>query len=420
LLNNGFAPICYLSADATKPYTNTLALIYLLTGILFYRIIPDFYNSNNNNSKNINMGWGLVFSGVSAASGLFNAIDESHANRKIRADLNLIKDYLKNLKKTLQQVKIQNEEILLKLDELPEKIRQIVEEIVQTALLEERYSDLDDVRENFLTLRRWKRVSIRSQEWQRYSSSMNYVFDHENRISRLFELINICEFALCITRNRAKSLVILRLDQKIESISLLVDEFKESIESNLDKLKIDLDKTKYILSHNLSPDLSDFNNLNFKKQPNKTKTERYHVQECEWRRRSGGPRGERDDMYRYCENIAKTRQVPDVTFHNARDKHIAKINSEISKIRIQISQFAELNAVLKALGNYRNRISFKSFDEINQNDKALILIDNPDSEAQISKNEIDIKEITELFEFENENDFNKIEYWSENKSFNGI
>jgi|GEM_PF-5726580 len=359
------------------------------------------------------MGWGLVFAGVSAAAGLFNAIDESRANRRIIADLSEIKKYLKNIKKSIRFVKLQNEEILLKLDELPIRITRIVETVVSNAILEEKYSDIDDLRENFITLSRWRGVSLRGREWSKFSSSINYVFDHENRISRLLDLISISELALCITKNRAKSIVVLRLDNKIDSLEFLTNTFQEKIESQLEKLIIDLNNTKYIKSHNLSPELGDLKNLVFKKQPNRNKTQYYIEEVCETY--IGGTR-EVDRVITKCKNVRRSRQVPDVQFHNLRDNYINLINNTIQTIEKQILEFGQLTSILNCLKKYRNNISEKSIKTILDIEEPMLFldtdlsnkIDNPQSISSSELNKfLEIKD--EVFEFK--------ELDTENESF---
>jgi hypothetical protein len=361
------------------------------------------------------MVWGLVFAGVSAASGLFNAIDESRANRRIVADLSEIKKYLKELRKSIRFVKLQNEEILLKLDELPDRITRIVVTVVSNALLEERYSDLDDIRENFITLRRWSRVSLRGREWSRFSNSMNYVFDHENRISRLLDLITISEFALCITRNRAKSIVILRLDNKIESLDNLKNEFQDRIENQLEKLLIDLNNTKYVKSHNLSPELEEFENLIFEKQPNRNKTEYYNQRVCR-DVNIGGPAG----RVTRCRNERKSRQIPDTQFHNSRDNYINNINQTIAFIKQQVIEFGQLSSVLNCLINYRNDIlGGKSIDKIIELEEPLYFLDTDLSEKKEKIESISYSDLNNFLEIE-DSDFEFTELEIENESFNVI
>lgn len=363
------------------------------------------------------MGWGLVFAGVSAVSGLFNAVDESQANRKIIANLNEIKNYLKDLKKSVRYIKQQNKEILLKLNELPIRIRQIVDEIVQTALLEERYSDLDDVRENFMTLRRWRRVSIRSQEWQRYSAGLNYIFDYENRISRLFDLIPLSEFALCITRNRAEPLIILRLEQKIQNLDDLIDEFKKRIEVDLEKLLLDLNNINYISSHNLSEELDDFKNLVFTKVSDRTITERYFVSETYQHCTSGHRPGDGPDCHFRTRQVPRHRTVPDKKFHISRDNFVQKIGDQINLISQDILSFSQIVTVTNSLKNYRNLLSQKSIEEIIKNAKPLLFFDNDSTEVVDSTEEFDINEIIEFLEINSKENVSIINNEDDNESF---
>lgn len=358
------------------------------------------------------MGWGLVFAGVSAAAGLYNAIDESNANRSIVADLSKIKKYLKEIKRSIRFVKRQNEEILLKLDELPITITRIAETVVSNALLEERYSDIDDLRENFITLRSWNRVSLRGREWSRFSNSMNYVFDHENRVSRLLDLISISELALCITRNRAESIVLLRLDDKIVSIEILLDTFQNTIESQLDKLIVDLNNTKYIKSHNLSSDLDDIEDLEFIKQPNRNKTIHSNRRVCET-----FTVGDRDREVTSCKNERTSRKVPDEKFHNSRDNHVNEINNILLIIKNQIGEFGQLTSIFNCLKKYRNKISMKSTNEILETEKALIFIDTDISDNKGKSISIPTSDLNKFLEI-NDEEFEFTEFEIENESFN--
>lgn len=298
------------------------------------------------------MSWSLVFAGVSAASGLFNAYDEYHANREIRRDLAKIKSYLVGLKSSMEEIKRQNRQILSRLDELPNEIHQIVYEVVDKALLAERYSKIADIRDNFLILRGGRGYGLRSSEWLEFSSAMGYLFDHEDRISKVFDLINVCEIALVITKERSLPLVQHRLSLKIEAISGLLNKIQNQLESSLEKLKIDLDNKAYVVSHNLNNDLPTIDQLTYSAQSNRTTTQHYTVQECHWEMR-----GRYDMEVRVCKDVRKTRQVADVAFHNARDRHIASIESQKSYIISLVDEYGQLKAAIGSLEKYLSRIS---------------------------------------------------------------
>jgi hypothetical protein len=245
---------------------------------------------------------------------------------------------------------------------------------------------------------------------------MNYIFDHENRISHLFELINICELALIITRDKVKSLVILRLDQKIENIVSLIKELESNIENDLEKLIIDLNNKKYILSHNLSANLPDLSKLEYKAQPDREIKQIYFVKECETR--CVGRLC--DAEVTRCWNEPKDRMVPDKQFHEARDKYVNSIKSEAGKIKNKILEFAEMNAVLNVFEKYRSRISPKPKEKVLFEEKPLVFIDIKKSSSKTNKTILNETELAEFFN-DNENfDFEDPNFTQENQSFNGI
>lgn len=302
------------------------------------------------------MAWGLVFAGISAAAGAFNAYDEYHSNRTIRRDLEKIKEYLIGIRSTVLEIQRQNAEILDRLDKLPIEIRQIVIEVVDTRFLLERYSEISTIRDTFLTLRGGRAYGIRSQEWLMYSSAMGYLFDHENRVSRVFDLINVCEIALVITKERASPLVLLRLENKIEAINDLAEDLFGEIEGKLKKLKIDLDNTRFVITHNFSEDLGSFDDLTYQLHPNRTKTQHYTKQVCHWE-----TRGRYDHQVKVCKDVRKTRQVPDEAFHSARNRHNSLLKAQISTLREDINEYGHLLAAKGSLEKYLGRITESSF-----------------------------------------------------------
>lgn len=300
------------------------------------------------------MAWGLVIAGIGAAAGLFNAFDEYNANRQIRADLDEIKKYLIGLRSAVAELHKQNTLILAKLDLLPAQIRQIVTEVVEVALLTERYSTVDDIRDNFLVLRGGRSYSLRSTEWLNFSNAMGYLFTHESRISKVFSLIEVCEVALIITKKRSLLLVIVRLDEKISAIRPLFDDLTANIETRLLKLKIDLDNRSFILDHNLSADLPTWGELRYTPQPDREIDESYTEQECHYEERPGRYA---DRLVRVCRDVRRTRRVPDRAFHAARDAHVHGIRAQIATISDLLANLGPLKEALDALITYRDLIA---------------------------------------------------------------
>src|SRR3954452_24746745 len=97
--------------------------------------------------------WGLIFAGISAAASAFSAVDSALSNRSIIDSLSRVIHYLEQLDAKLDVVLQQNKEILRKLDELPRVVRAIVQEIVDVALLDERYATIQSIKLNITKLK---------------------------------------------------------------------------------------------------------------------------------------------------------------------------------------------------------------------------------------------------------------------------
>lgn len=337
------------------------------------------------------MGWGLVFAGVSAASGLFGAYDSNVSFRQIRQDLNKIKKYLVDLQRTADEIKAQNSQILQKLDLLPDKIRQIVTEIVDVAMLRERYSTTNDIRDNFLILRGGRGYNIRDTEWLRFSDAMSYLFEYEYRLSKTFDLINICEIALVISKERALSLVVLRIDQKTKSILTLQNALQESIENKLDKLKIDLDNKSYISNHNLTTSLEDFGKLSYSALLDRLIEVEHTESVCHYEY-DDGPRYGGRRRIQVCRNVKNKISVPDTAFHNSRDNHLTLIREQITTINNLIKEFGYLSGLVSTLKKYRETISTEDVQKIFDTEKPMYFFD-------LSNDKLLEKEIAKSFDW---------------------
>ena len=299
------------------------------------------------------MGWALAAGIASAIFGGFNAYDEYHANRRIRRDLEEIKKYLAGLDVKIDEVISINRNILTKLDELPEKFREIIEEVQSEGLLEERYSTVRSLQYNFLLLRGGRRYRINGEEWLKFMEAMTYLYEHEYRPSRVFQLIQVAEVALVVTKERAFRFVEFSVISKRDENVELKEDALSDLEAKLASLKAKLDNKKFISSHNLDENLTDINELEFKKVPDRNKVETYWEEECHW---VDVPGRYADRQRRVCENVKKTRTVPDKRFHDARDKHVKKVRSAIKKIRAILKDIRTLNGVIQSLDKYIEKI----------------------------------------------------------------
>lgn len=290
--------------------------------------------------------WALVIAGIGAAASTFNAIDEAVANRAIRKALKEIILYLNELNQKLDKVIAQNQEILRRLDELPRIIRAIVQEIVDEALLNERYAIIHTIKLNITTLNLDRHYRITAAGWKDLSSALTYLFLHENRISQLFRLILASELALAATRNHAKPFIQVLLEDKIYLLKALHNDYINTIVTELNALRGLLNNKEYIFTHNLSEDLDKFENLKYERQSDRLRTINYTERECQQKL------GRCGETYEVCRDVAKSRQEADTPFHSARDNHIAVVAGKVGVISAMLIQLGYLSAIIKRLEKY--------------------------------------------------------------------
>ncbi len=300
------------------------------------------------------MAWPLVIAAVTAVAGVFNALDEYIANRKIRDDLEEIKKYLSEIQGGIEFIKNQNLLILKRLDELPVEIRRIVLEVVSDVVLSGRYSEIGNIRDNYLELLnkkgKNKGYGIRDSEWLIYSAAMTYIFENEGKVSKTFDLINICEIALIITKERVLNFVILRISQRIAAMDGMYLDLSNYIESKIQKTIIDLNQIIYIKSHNLSENLDSIDNFVLVPQPNRNITVGYMNRECVHKS------SRYVDDYIVCSDVLRYHDVPDTAFHNARDNFVASIGAQINEIKLLLTDLGGLSDARASLNKYLEKL----------------------------------------------------------------
>ncbi|MCK1366375.1 hypothetical protein [Bradyrhizobium sp. 62] len=295
--------------------------------------------------------WGLIFAGISAAASAFSAVDSALSNRSIIDSLSRVIHYLEQIDAKLDVVLQQNKEILRKLDELPRVVRAIVQEIVDVALLDERYATIQSIKLNITKLKLGKSYRITEPGWRELSGTVTYLFLHENRISYLFRLILACELALAATRNEAKPFIIALLQGKLDLLRALETDFKQRLASELDTLKSMLDQTQYIVSHNLSNSLDDFSKLIYVKQPDRMRTIQYSERVCHTKI---GHCGEEHEV---CHDEPRQRQEPDTPFHSARDNFVSQIEQRRAIIIAMLNDLKNVRSVIAEFEKYLKRVN---------------------------------------------------------------
>lgn len=294
--------------------------------------------------------WPLIFAGVSAASGLFSAIDSTTKLRAIKDKLDEIARYLDRLQAQLEYIEKQNVQILDELNALPKVISAIVLKIVAEALLDEKYASLYNIKLNIIKLNRGGDYRIKEQGWQTLSESLTYLFLYENRFEKILHLILYCEMALAVTRNEAQPFIKQLLDEKIDLVDALRANYLNDITSDLNGLKVKLDNAEYILSHNLNDGMSDFSALVYTAQPDRLRTIHYSDRVC---KRHVDLCGE---SWEVCQDIPRTRDELDLPFQSARNNHCGSIEVLRNSISFKLLKMAELCDYLRSLTSYANRI----------------------------------------------------------------
>ena len=271
-------------------------------------------------------------------------VDNFFTNRRIRGGIERIQQYLGELSAKLDHIEAQNSEILHKLDALPQKIRMIVQEIVDIALLNERYSKIRNIKDDIFKLNNRRYYRIRKPGWDTLSSTITYLFDYENRLSMAFQLLDACELAMVATKGKAAPFIYKKVDEKNILIKELRDAQRTEVEHLLTGLKSLLDNRAYISSHNLSNDLGKIDALTFAVAADRTRVETRYRRVC--RRIGPCPDGER------CEDIPYSVTVPDSAFNQAKRNHVMRINALVETIRIELVNLSNLQGIVARYEHY--------------------------------------------------------------------
>ena len=207
---------------------------------------------------------GGIISGIGGIATVAGYFADRNENRKIIGKLGEIIKYLQILDSKIDQIKEQNQEIIQKLDELPSKVRTIVREEVAVALLQERYVTLEAIKLNYFNLPEdeLSRYKVHTAGWDRFSEALTYLFSYENRLGKLVDLLNWCEFALVITEYQASDM----LDSLVENKnSMILDLFQEVRNNfyNAHNTLLSVLNSQYLKTHNFSNDLNNLDDFRY-------------------------------------------------------------------------------------------------------------------------------------------------------------
>ncbi|WP_036479224.1 hypothetical protein [Myxosarcina sp. GI1] len=138
-------------------------------------------------------------------------------------------------------------------------------EEVAIALLQERYVTLETIKLNYFNLPEGEidRYRIHTEEWNRFSEALTYLFFYENRLGKLIELINWCEFALVITEYQASNMLDSLVKNKNSLILGLLQEVQDNF-YNAHNALFTILNSRYIKSHNFSNELKNLDDFQYK------------------------------------------------------------------------------------------------------------------------------------------------------------
>lgn len=207
---------------------------------------------------------GSVTSIVSGAASVIGFFMQRNENRTIIGDLKQVKAYLHRLDQRITNIERQNKRILASLDQLPDRIAKIVNERVNLALLNERYNTLASIRTNYINLNdeERKRYRVSTVGWDRLSEALTYLFRHENRISKLFEILGWCEFALVASEGRGASVIQSLINTKCHMVIPLFEELRDQLLTSHNELT-GLLGSQYVANYSFGDDTTDLDNIHY-------------------------------------------------------------------------------------------------------------------------------------------------------------
>lgn len=293
-----------------------------------------------------------IIGSAASVAGFFSKKD---SDRKIIGKLNEVKRYLKDIETKIDQVINQNEEIIQKLDELPQIIEEIVEEVVGIELLNERYSTLKSIRNNYFLLNEEERerYRINTAGWDRISEALTYLADHENRLSKIVEIISWCEFALVVTEGKTVQVVKEIAFGKGSMIIPLFDRLEEIMMRSYSDLLNTLESS-YVESHNLSVDLADLEDLSFQLVDDKPEWRMGIALDC--------PRGQIPNGG--CREVEVVKRLGENVKFNERKAAIPDlISAKVEKLKVDILNFCAARDAILSLLSYHDML-IEDADEI--------------------------------------------------------
>jgi len=272
---------------------------------------------------------------VKALPKLYSIWSSFSSERKKAKKYKEILNYLKRLEAGIQDIKKQNNLILKKLDELPDKIRAIVAQEVKAAIelneLNNRYHTLDTIINNYESF--GNRVSITSNGFLKLSEALRYIFKYENRVSRLPELLYYCDFTLLVTSNKAMEMVTDLVEDKRDLVYQLIQKIDSEIKATAQSVSTKL-HTKFISKSNVSS-ITSLDELTYSFYPARKET------------RSIWSGGSLRDGYYYDAPIPEN-----IAYNKKRLKTVGDLKKTVEGLASRINHKNELHVIVNDYDNY--------------------------------------------------------------------
>lgn len=278
---------------------------------------------------------------ISSSFTVLGFFSDRSENRRIIGLLSQIKSYLYELDIKVEEIKKQNIEILYKLDQLPS----IISRLLREESLNEKYSNLDAIRNNYFELQGGQRqYEIHTNGWQTLSAVITFISQNEFRLSKAFDILQSYEFALCTTRRKATPVINSLLTDKISDYLIIKNELYQPVLSSFYKLLELFNNKEYVKSHNFNEDLSDLQLLEFKKVEDLSETETYTYVTY----RSGGYQ---EPRIREVNQGNRPSEIG-IEFNTNKKRHFNTINEELILYKKRLQNYKEIIDLIKAFQNY--------------------------------------------------------------------
>lgn len=300
------------------------------------------------------MGFQFLAAFASTGLSIVGSLDTADYRSRVLSEFSELRNYLYSINLKIDTLLEQNRRLMERLDKLPEQIYQITDEVVGAHLLTERYVNMRASYTLFTApndLNEWER---HYDGWESFNKDLHYLFLQEYRLSYLPKLIPISELAISMYGAFAEPVIAILVKEKLEKLNTLKNTMNNKIVGKLNGLLTLLDNESFVAGHNLSHQLSAFEDLEYNLKGHQTRVESYTERVCEvlnpecCRRRT------------VCRNVVRQRTVPDHDYNHRHDRHKSDIETLIDGIGEEIKMYSDLRQVVDMVEKYQASLNAES------------------------------------------------------------